>query len=202
MNEAARILNEGVPVEDIDRAMVEFGFPVGPFTLLYEVGIDVATKVSPILENAFGERMQAPDSFNKLIESGRLGKKSKKGFYDYSYKGDGARPVDTSIYADLGIKPEKKLPMEEIQQRCHLVMLNEASLCLEDGVLATARDGDIGAIFGIGYPPFLGGPFRYMDTVGLDTIKQQMDDLKAKGHNQFTASELINSKSSDKTCYY
>ena len=92
--------------------------------------------------------------------------------------------------------------MEEIQRRCHLVMLNEASLCLEDGVLASPRDGDIGAIFGIGYPPFLGGPFRFMDTVGLDTIKQQMDELKDRGLTQFEASPLINSKSSDKTCYY
>lgn len=195
MNEAVRILSEGVPVEDIDRAMVEFGFSVGPFNLLDEVGIDMATKVSPILEDAFGERMQAPESFKLLIDSGRLGKKSKKGFYDYSYKGDGARPVDSSIYADLCIKPEKKLPMAEIQQRCHLAMLNETSLCLDDGILETPRDGDIGPIFGIGYPPFLGGPFRYMDTVGLETIKEQMDALKAKGLTHFESSALINSKS-------
>lgn len=80
INEAGILLNEGVAIEKLDKAMVQAGFPVGPITLLDEVGIDVATKVAPILEDAFGERMSTPKAFEKLKEDDRKGKKNKRGF--------------------------------------------------------------------------------------------------------------------------
>jgi 3-hydroxyacyl-CoA dehydrogenase/enoyl-CoA hydratase/3-hydroxybutyryl-CoA epimerase len=202
MNEAAYLLSEGVPVERIDKAMLEFGFPVGPFTLLDEVGIDVATKIMPVLQEAFGERLQAPECFAQLKSTGRLGKKDKRGFYDYNYDGDGPRPVDKSVYKELGIEANSMMPKADIQNRLHLMMLNEASRCLEEGILDTARDGDIGAIFGLGYPPFLGGPFRFMDTEGLESIAEQLQALVDKGHKRFEPSDLIRAKSSEKSCYY
>ena len=87
MNEAARLVEEGAAIEDIDRAMVAFGFPVGPITLLDEVGIDVGAKVAKILHHAFGERMTPPESMAKVLEDGRLGRKNKRGFYLYDDDG-------------------------------------------------------------------------------------------------------------------
>lgn len=191
MNEAAHLLSEGVAVERIDEAMLDFGYPVGPFTLLDEVGIDVATKIMPVLENAFGERMMAPECFSRLKESGRLGKKDKRGFYDYNYDGDGPRPVDKTVYSELGIQPTKSISNQEIQARCHLILLNEAARCLEEGILNTPRDGDIGAIFGLGYPPFLGGPFQYMDTAGITGIVEQLKQLTNDGHQRFEPCKLF-----------
>jgi len=202
LNEAAHILSEGVAVDKIDQAMVNFGFPVGPFTLVDEVGIDVANKILPVLQNAFGERMNAPDSFDKLIAAGRLGKKVEKGFYDYQFEGDGPRPVDPSLYNDLGVQPNKTMSEQEIQERCHLILLNEASRCLEEGILTNPRDGDIGAIFGLGYPPFLGGPFKYMDSRGLDAIKASLDAHQKIDDKRFLSSDIISTKSSEKSCYY
>ncbi len=163
VNEAANLLLEGEPIDKIDQALVEFGFPVGPLTLLDEVGIDIGSKIAPILEKELGERFKAPDAFNRMIDDKRLGRKSKKGFYTYNTK---KKQVDESVYELLGVTPSPKLNKEEIAKRCVAQMLNEAARCLEEGIVKNARDGDIGAIFGIGFPPFLGGPFTYMDTLG------------------------------------
>lgn len=191
MNEAAHLLSEGVAVDKIDAAMLDFGYPVGPFTLLDEVGIDVATKIMPVLQEAFGERMAAPESFSQLKETGRLGKKDKRGFYDYNHTGDGPRPVDTSVYTELGIQPNTVMSKEDIQKRCHLILLNEAARCLEEGILDSPRDGDIGAIFGLGYPPYLGGPFQYMEKVGLEVIESELRSLVDAGMARFEPSGIF-----------
>ncbi|MBZ0118608.1 MAG: fatty acid oxidation complex subunit alpha FadJ, partial [Sandaracinaceae bacterium] len=103
MNEAAYLLNEGVRVEDIDRALVDWGFPVGPITLLDEVGIDVAEKVGHIVHGHFGDRMKPPPGFEKLIADKRFGRKNGRGFYLYeSKKKGGKKPVDETVYAVLG----------------------------------------------------------------------------------------------------
>lgn len=165
MNEAANLLLQGESVEHLDKALVKFGFPVGPMTLLDEVGIDVGAKISPILEKELGARFQAPTAFDKLLGDDRKGRKNGKGFYQYGTKSK-KKLVDESVYAVLGITPTATSDAAEIVQRCVVQMLNEAVRCLEEGIIASARDGDIGAIFGIGFPPFLGGPFRYIDTMG------------------------------------
>ena len=154
MNEAGFVLTEGVAVDRIDKALVEAGFPVGPMTLLDEVGIDVATKVSPILHAAFGDRMAAPPLFDRLTKDNRKGRKNKRGFYRYDVSGKGRKPVDESVYQVLGVQPTNALKDAKIVERCLLMMVNEAVRCLQDGIIRNARDGDIGAIFGIGFPPF------------------------------------------------
>lgn len=98
--------------------------------------------------------------FDVLQQDGRKGRKSGKGFYLYNTNN---KEVDKSVYTLLGITPEQQLTEANISIRCTLMMLNEAARCLHEGVIQSARDGDIGAIFGIGFPPFLGGPFHYMD---------------------------------------
>lgn len=177
MNEAARLLLDGASVEAIDRALVKFGFPVGPIKLMDEVGIDIAAKVAPILADDLGDRFAPPAAFQKLLDDDRKGKKNSKGFYDYSGKSKG-KSVDSSVYKVLDVSPKDGMSDSEIAQRCVLMMLNEAAYCLDEGIIASARDGDIGAIFGIGFPPFRGGPFRYMDAQGVATIVSELQKLE------------------------
>ena len=192
MNEAAYILNEGVRVEDIDGALMDWGFPVGPITLLDEVGIDVADKVGHIVYGHFGDRMKPPPGFEKLIADQRHGRKNGRGFYLYGDPKRGKKKkVDASVYAVLGINPEKKLPAEEIAQRCGLAFVNEACLCFGEGILRSARDGDIGAIFGLGFPPFRGGPFRYVDTVGPKEIVRRMSRFRDRLGNRFAPAPVL-----------
>jgi 3-hydroxyacyl-CoA dehydrogenase/enoyl-CoA hydratase/3-hydroxybutyryl-CoA epimerase len=181
LNEASYLLSEGVPVEAIDAALVRWGFPVGPVTLLDEVGIDVGLKVGKILHDAFGERMAPPPAVERLVEDQRFGKKNSRGFYDYTQKKKGKREVDESVYAVLGVQPSKEMSAGDIAERCALQMVNEAAHCLGEGILRSARDGDIGAVFGLGFPPFRGGPFRYVDSIGVKEIVRRLEVL-AKAH--------------------
>lgn len=179
MNEAALLLLAGEPIDKIDKALVNFGFPVGPMQLLDEVGIDVGAKIGPILQAELGERFAAPEAFSKLLEDGRLGKKANKGFYLYGKQAKKGfikkgKQVDESIYSLLNVAPLGSLSGEQIAKRCTYMMLNEAVRCLDEGIIRNPRDADIGAIFGIGFPPFLGGPLRYIDKIGAQALIAQL----------------------------
>jgi 3-hydroxyacyl-CoA dehydrogenase / enoyl-CoA hydratase / 3-hydroxybutyryl-CoA epimerase len=178
MNEAALILLEGESIGKLDKALVNFGFPVGPMQLLDEVGIDIGSKIGPILQAELGERFAPPEAFNKLIADKRLGKKVQKGFYLYKDKNGKKvtkKLVDESVYSLLNITIKDQKTNYELVQRCVFMMLNEAARCLDEGIIRNARDGDIGAIFGIGFPPFLGGPFHYMDALGAETLVSKLN---------------------------
>ncbi|MDP5148820.1 fatty acid oxidation complex subunit alpha FadJ [Rheinheimera baltica] len=203
MNEAANILLEGEPVEKIDKALVKFGFPVGPITLLDEVGIDVGAKISPILAHELGERFVAPAAFDKLLADGRKGKKTEKGFYLYGKNAaKGKKQVDESVYGVLALTPAPKLNTDEISSRCIVQMLNEAVRTLEEGIIASPRDGDIGAIFGIGFPPFLGGPFRYIDQLGADNLVAQLRNLESRFGSRFSPAALLVTMAEQKQRFY
>jgi len=191
MNEAVMLLLEGASVEDIDGALTGFGFPVGPMTLLDEVGIDVGAKVAKVLHGAFGERMSVPEAMGKVIESGRLGRKNGKGFYTY---GDPKKRkvVDVTVYDALpGGRRRKKIDREEIVERCVLQMVNEALLTLGEGILRSARDGDVGAVFGLGFPPFRGGPFRWVDAEGGARVLERMRRLEGRFGLRFRPAPLL-----------
>ena len=190
MNEAAEVLLSGEPIEHIDKSLVKFGFPVGPVKLLDEVGIDVGTKIGPILQAQFGDRFASNPGFDKILADDRKGKKNQRGFYDYSGKKPG-KEVDSSIYILLGITPVSKMSHEKIAERCVLLMLNEAAMCLDEGVVRNARDGDIGAIFGIGFPPFLGGPFRYMHTLGIAHVVARLEHYQGLLGDKFTPADSL-----------
>jgi 3-hydroxyacyl-CoA dehydrogenase/enoyl-CoA hydratase/3-hydroxybutyryl-CoA epimerase len=191
MNEAGRLLDEGAAIEAIDSALLEFGFPVGPITLLDEVGIDVGGKVGLVLSEAFGARMSPSESLRRIVESGRTGRKGKAGFYLYDAEGK-RKEVDRSVYELLPHGPQRRvIDSDEIQQRCVLAMINEAVRCLEEGVLRSARDGDVGAVFGIGFPPFLGGPFRYVDSVGAVVLVEELEQLDGRFPGRFAPSDLL-----------
>src|SRR6185295_310328 len=178
LNEAAHLLVEGAEIAAVDQALRAYGFPVGPFQLLDEVGFDIGEKVSHVLHEAFGERMTPPQTMGTLIKQGRLGKKVKKGFYRYDVKG---KPVDTSVYESVpGGATRVPFPEEELRERPVLLFLNEAVRCLEEGIVRSARDADVGAVFGLGFPPFRGGPFRYIEALGADTVVERLEELNGR----------------------
>ncbi len=189
MNEAAHLLAEGAAIEDIDRAMVEWGFPVGPITLLDEVGIDVAAHVAKIMHRAFGQRLQPPDTMERIFADGRYGRKNKRGFYTYDGK---KKRVDETVYDVLPHgRQRKRFPIQEIQERLALAMVNEAALCLQEGILRQPRDGDVGAILGLGFPPFRGGPFRYIDAIGVGTIVQRLEAWAERLNGRLAPAEIL-----------
>ena len=175
LNEAGKLLQEGVGIDTVDATMKEFGFPVGPFALLDEVGLDVAVKASAVLRDAYGSRMEPVDCAARIAAAGRLGRKSGRGFYRYD-RGK-KRRVDAEAYELAGAAASSTLPLEQVRQRLVYAMLNEAARAVEEGVVRSARDGDIGAVFGIGFPPFRGGPLRYIDQIGPAAAVAILDEL-------------------------
>ncbi|HAS6349843.1 TPA: fatty acid oxidation complex subunit alpha FadJ [Vibrio vulnificus] len=199
MNESAHILLANEPIEKIDSALLDFGFPVGPITLLDEVGVDIGAKIMPVLVAELGARFKGPDVFDVLLNDGRKGRKSGKGFYTYKGK---KKEVDKSVYKLLKLTPESKLSDKDIALRCVLPMLNEAVRCLDDGIIRSPRDGDIGAIFGIGFPPFLGGPFRYMDQFGLKELVEKMNQLAEKYGDRFAPCDGLLTRAGEGRKFY
>ena len=194
INEAMRLLMEGEPIEHIDKSLVKFGFPVGPVQLLDEVGIDTGTKILPVLEAAWGERFSPPANIvDAILNDDRKGRKNSRGFYLYETKGRTSKKrPDAAVYSLLGISaPQARLSAQQIAERCVMMMLNEAARCFDEQVIRGARDGDIGAVFGIGFPPFLGGPFRYMDKLGAGEVVAILQRLAAQYGSRFTPCENL-----------
>ncbi len=191
INEAGKLLDEGARIEAIDTAMLDYGFPVGPVTLLDEVGLDVAGKSGAIMAAAFGGRLQPSTTLGKVLAAGRLGRKGKKGFYLYDEKGKKGG-VDESVYAMTPAGSSRvEVSAADIQERLALAMVNEAVRCVEDGILRAPRDGDIGAVFGIGFPPFRGGPLREVDTIGAAALVTRLEALNAKYPGRFEPAKLL-----------
>ena len=201
INAAMIMANEGVPFDQIDNALTNAGFPVGPFKLLDEVGIDIGSKIQPILEAAFGERMQCCDLQDILIKHNRLGKKAKKGFYRYD-KPNKSKQIDETVYEELSITPNKTLHDKTIVERCMYMMLNEAAYALDEKIINSSRDGDMGAIFGIGFPPFLGGPFRYMDSLSINHVVATLRHYEKTIGKQYAPAQLLVSMAESGKTFY
>jgi len=176
LNEAAWMLAEGADIEKVDRAMTRWGWPVGPFALLDEVGLDVARHAGQVVRDALGDRVAPPPVFERMIADRRLGRKSKRGFYLYEEgkKGKTAKRVDPAVYPLLGWS-EKPIDDREITERCWLQMLNETARCMEEKIITNPADVDIGVIFGFGFPPFRGGLLREADRQGLPWVVETLD---------------------------
>jgi 3-hydroxyacyl-CoA dehydrogenase/enoyl-CoA hydratase/3-hydroxybutyryl-CoA epimerase len=188
-NEAAFLLEEGASVQAIDMATEDWGFAVGPLLLADEVGIDVGAHVAIIMQDAFGERMKGPDMLAGLIDDDRKGRKNGRGFYVYE---DGKRGgVDRTVYDALGLGPRVPVSKKDVTERLTLAFINEAALCLQEGILRSARDGDIGAVFGLGYPPFRGGPFFTVDQIGADVVVAKLEDLESRFGNRFAPAQIL-----------
>jgi 3-hydroxyacyl-CoA dehydrogenase/enoyl-CoA hydratase/3-hydroxybutyryl-CoA epimerase len=155
------------------------------------VGLDVAGKSGLIFHEAFGDRMAPSKSLRAVVEAGRLGRKGKSGFYTYDATGKKGE-VDASVYSMLPTGAHRfEVAATEIQRRLVLAMVNEAVRCLEEGIVRSPRDGDIGAVFGIGFPPFRGGPFRYVDALGAATLVEQLEELDFRFTGRFSPAELL-----------
>lgn len=177
LNEAMYLLSEGAPIGTIDHTMEQFGMPMGPCTLLDEIGLDVAAKVCKILHAAFGERMKPPAVIEKLGKDGRLGKKSNKGLYLYNESGKRQGPDSSFVQSLVESDISKSIPSETIQKRLTYVMINEAARCVEEGLVRDVADVDIGMIFGTGFAPFRGGLLKYADRVGPEAVVSELEVL-------------------------
>ena len=119
---------------------------------------------------------------------GRLGRKNKRGFYTYD---EGKKRVDATVYAFLPAGGARRRSSPETQERLVFAFLNEAVRCLEEGILRSPRDGDIGAIFGLGFPPFLGGPFRYLDHLGARFAAEVLETLRSRHGERFAPAAML-----------
>jgi 3-hydroxyacyl-CoA dehydrogenase/enoyl-CoA hydratase/3-hydroxybutyryl-CoA epimerase len=178
LNEAVFLLQEGHSIEEIDRAALSFGMPMGPIRLLDEVGLDVAAHVSKVMTNGYGERMAVPDFAEKLVALNRKGRKTSAGFYDY--KGKESSPW-SGVTQALGLptSPATKLSQQEITERLIYHLVNEAMKCLNEGVAGDERESakkqiDLGTVMGIGFPPFRGGVIYYAEKEGLEAIRSRL----------------------------
>lgn len=194
MNEALMLLEEGIAIDKLDHHMKQFGFPVGPAALFDEVGIDVAAHITGVLSDMFAGRGVKPnDKPTTLFEEGYKGRKNRKGFYRYEEKNGKLRKQEpnTDIYRFFGGTERNAMNAEDVQQRMILTMINEAAWCLQDDILQNPTDGDLGAVLGLGFPPFLGGPFRYIDREGAGAVVNRMEQYAEKMGPRFSPAPII-----------
>ena len=204
LNEAMLVLEEGAAIEDVDAALKDFGFPVGPIALLDEVGIDVGAHVARDLGGAFAARgLSSSPLLPRLAEAGYRGRKNRKGFYLYPAGGKkGRKKVNTEVYAFFGGAGRRRVPRPEIAERLGLTMINEAAHCLEEGVIAEPRDGDLGAVMGLGFPPFSGGPFHFVDHEGAGRIVDRLHGLTERLGPRFTTAGILADAARDGRRFY
>ena len=201
LNEAAYLLDEGVSIEAIDKATINFGMPMGACRLMDEVGLDVCAHVGEIMEEGLGDRAKANHLSHKAVEAGLLGKKNQKGFYLYDEKGKHGEinPDMTKLLPDQSKKMEEK----EIQMRLILPMINEAAMILDEKIVEDAATVDLGLIFGIGFPPFRGGLLKYADGQGLDRIASAINKFSSDvDSKRYQLSSFLQKLVDDKQNFY
>jgi 3-hydroxyacyl-CoA dehydrogenase/enoyl-CoA hydratase/3-hydroxybutyryl-CoA epimerase len=184
--ESVRMFEEGTSVKQIDKTLLAFGMPMGAFTLIDKVGVDVGEKVSNILHDAYGERMFTTPLMTKMLEKEWYGLKSKMGFYDYSNK----KP---KVNAEINTLQYGKKVFNEnvIVDRAILTMINEASRCLEEQVVDNAKYLDMAMVMGTGFPAFRGGLMRYADALGIENVVDKLNELSTLYGERFRPSELL-----------
>lgn len=201
LNEAAYLLEEGVSIEAVDKASLNFGMPMGACRLMDEVGLDVGSHVGEIMEQGLGARCKPSSLSKKAVENKLLGKKANKGFYLYDDQGK-QQGVNPEM---LELLPSERKTMSEtvLQMRMFLPMINEAANILEDKIVDSAATVDLGLIFGIGFPPFRGGLLKYADSEGLDQILKAIEGFaKEVDADRYQPSELLKRLVADKKKFY
>ncbi|KAF0852225.1 mitochondrial enoyl-CoA hydratase / long-chain 3-hydroxyacyl-CoA dehydrogenase [Andalucia godoyi] len=207
MGEATHLLAQGGSVAAIDSAIRDgFGMPMGPFRLMDEVGLDVAFHVAPILHKGLGERFQMNPAFKRMLDAGLLGKKNGRGFYLYDPKTErstGVNPQLKSILGNVIPSVPAEIATQEIIDRCVLLMVNEASHILGDGVADRPEDIDIGMIFGTGFAPFRGGLLAYAEQRGIGNVVDALRRLEKKYGARFApAPYLVNMVAEKRTRFF
>jgi len=196
LGEALNMLEEGADALQIDKVLKKFGFPVGPITLMDEVGIDVGAHImsGDLIKHFIASRkgVKISDGMQKMFDAGYHGRKNRKGFYAYDNKGKKIKgKLDSDMYTFFGGTARKKFDDVEIYERIGMSMISEAAMCLQEGIIDNPTDGDVGAIFGLGFPPFRGGPFRYMDRLGIQETVNVFTRLSEKHGERFLPPQIL-----------
>jgi 3-hydroxyacyl-CoA dehydrogenase/enoyl-CoA hydratase/3-hydroxybutyryl-CoA epimerase/enoyl-CoA isomerase len=184
-----KLVNEGVDFLKIDKVMEKFGWPMGPAYLLDVVGIDTGFHANAVMAAGFPDRMASAErtAIQAMFEAGRYGQKNGLGFYAYAPDKKGAPKKAVDPAAQELLKPlvaqdnSAAITDQDIIDRMMLPLVIECSRCLEDGIVATPVEVDIGLVYGLGFPPFRGGPFRYADAVGLKALCEKAAKYAALG---------------------
>lgn len=195
MQEALQLMHEGARTEAIDEAMKNWGFPVGPMALMDEVGIDVGAHIARgDLAGLFASRgLEQDDVMQRMVDDGLLGRKSGSGFYLYPKRG--RKKVNERASSYFKSSPGD-MPEAEIQLRLSAIMVNEALLCLDEKIVERPVDADLAAVLGLGFPPFRGGPCRYVDSLGKAAFGEQLERLQEKYGDRFKPAACLAKKSS------
>jgi 3-hydroxyacyl-CoA dehydrogenase/enoyl-CoA hydratase/3-hydroxybutyryl-CoA epimerase len=191
VNEAARLLFEGCEPEAVDQVMLDFGMPMGPVRLCDEIGYDVAAKVSEVLAAAFGDRMQPQPLFAAMVAARALGKKSGGGIYGPDGKGRGPGRKVLEELQSRRRSPTRTPPPVEVMQRLLYPMINESYRCLDEAVVRSPEDLDLGLVMGIGFPPFTGGLTRFAVAEGLKNVVAALDDLARRVDPSFAPADCL-----------
>jgi 3-hydroxyacyl-CoA dehydrogenase/enoyl-CoA hydratase/3-hydroxybutyryl-CoA epimerase len=223
--EAAELFQNGVGAEEIDRALLQWGMPMGPLRLIDEIGVDITADIADTLEKTFGARDRAPDILRKMHEAKMLGRKSGGGFYTYEgkqqtpnealqgFRGHSERSEAepnaveeprgaTSNAAGRDPSTPLRSAQDDITNRLTFLMVNEAARCLEEKVVATPEDADYGMVLGTGFPVFRGGPLRFAENYGLKKLVSEMEELRARAGEKFAPCDLLRQHAQDGTRFY
>ena len=199
--EAGLLFESGARIEDIDKAMVDFGMPMGPLRLIDEVGLDVSNHVSETMAAAFQPRLHAPKVLDAMVKAGLLGRKSGAGFYTHK-KGKGEATPNSDVYKFRANKTAARFTRQELCDRMVMLMINEAAQCLEEKIVGEPADVDFGMIMGTGFAPFLGGPLRFADFTGIQGLVGEMYRLSSQGEARFAPCDLLKSMAGRNEKFY
>ena len=189
--EAALTATEGVNWQSIDKLIAEFGYPMGPFRLVDEVGMDIAAEVGDTLCKSFSY-LQSTDLLRNLLDQGLLGKKGGKGFYNYV----NGRSEGVNLEIETVVPATDRLAGRTELKRLMYLMVNEAGRCLEEGVVDSPEDVDTGMVFGTGFPPFHGGLCRWADTEGIAEIVKTLKAFASQHGERFAPCEYLKGRKS------
>ena len=199
MMEAFNLFAEGYRLERIDRVMLDFGMPMGPLRLTDEVGLDVSLHVGSDLAQRIQKLPPINNTVERMIAQGWLGRKSGKGFYDYS---SGAERQNPEIHAYQPATEPTEAEDTMLRDRLVLVMVNEAARCLSEKVVSGPADVDFAMIMGTGWAPFRGGPFRYADSIGIPNIIARLRQLSETGRDYFLPCALLTDMANQGLSFY
>lgn len=189
-NEVMWMFQEGVEMARLEKVLLDFGMPMSPFLLADEVGNDVSYKVTKVFEGAYGQRMRCPEILQAIYDKHWYGKKTGVGFYIYDGKEKKINPGIEKLQGDFRSKAPH-LTDSDITDRMVYIMINEAARCLQEKVVESPAYLDMAMIMGTGFPPFLGGPLRYADSVGISHVAAQLKRYEAVYGERFSTAPLL-----------